>query len=454
MKNDGTNDGTNDGAKVELDQKDLEAAMDAVAAKAAQAALETVRAEREKAEAERAEAEKAKEREAEEAKAVEEAEAAQNAKIEALVEAKVAERIEKSKARVLDTGVPARPGTLVDKLDDESRQFVGTLKQACSCESRDAAIDTMKDYFKSRPQLRAPLNTGDGEGTGSSHADYMLPTVVSDMIVTQEYEKMEFVPLCRQFTPSKIRGVVPKLGTVSVVSKAEGASYTESTPTLSRDQWYAYSFGAFAKLTMETIEDTEEYDIVALIRDEFSGALAAEKDKQMLIGQNSDAPYGLYYTSGLSSYAAGGALSYDVLVELEYTLAKQYRDTEACVWVGSDTNLKRIRKLKDSDNRPIFERAYAPGVGGDLNKGMYPRVMNYKYVNAGTHVPNNYLFFGRPNDYWIWNRKGIVMDLSDKGYDGSNDAWLNDEFWLKIKERYDGLCARTQGWVYADGITG
>ena len=426
-------------------KEELEAAIneraEALASRMAESILDRMDARRAKSEQDAAEA---RAQEAADLVAATERAAAEEKRLNDLVEQKVKERIEASPAmrpNLMPT-VPARPGTMIDKLDDESRSFVGALRAAADNEH---PREVLKDWFKGR----AVLNTGDGEGTGSSNADYLLPTGLSDMIVREMAEIVQFEPLCTQFTKKKSRGVVPKLSNVTMYSKAEGVSHTESTPTLSRDLWYAYSFGAFAKLTKETIEDSE-YDIVGVIRQQFAEALAAEKDKQLLIGQNSDAPYGLYYTASLDTYALSGDLSYDALVELEHTIDARYRDTRRCVWVGSDTNLKRIRKIKDNDGRPIFERARTAGDG----TGVYPTVLGYRYVNAKGHFPDTQMHFGMPEHYWVWNRQGLVVDLSEHGYDGTADAWLNDEMWLKIKQRFDGMVTLTNAWVKATGISG
>ena len=68
-------------------------------------------------------------------------------------------------------------------------------------------------------------------------------------------------------------------------------------------------------------------------------------------------------TGGVSTAMSGsyggssitGAPTYNNLIDMEYSIIAPYRQSRSCYWLAADKTLGLLRKLTDSQNRPIWE---------------------------------------------------------------------------------------------------
>lgn len=80
-------------------------------------------------------------------------------------------------------------------------------------------------------------------------------------------------------------------------------------------------------------------------------------------GDGSSEPNGIVTASGTGVTAANStsqvtAILYDSLVDMQHSVDPAYREGGECKWMMHDSSVKVIRKIKDSQSRPIFVPGY------------------------------------------------------------------------------------------------
>lgn len=126
---------------------------------------------------------------------------------------------------------------------------------------------------------------------------------------------------------------------------------------------YKYSSKSIA-LPFELLQDSM-FDIEAYIKRLLSLRLGRIQDKHHVIGTGTGQPHGVVTKSTLGKTGTTGQTTtviYDDLVDLEHSVDPAYRATAR--YMMHDSTLKALRKIKDSQSRPIFVPGYETGNPG------------------------------------------------------------------------------------------
>ena len=127
--------------------------------------------------------------------------------------------------------------------------------------------------------------------------------------------------------------------------------------------------------------------------------------------------------------ATGGATGYTYtgLVTLQHSVDPAYRRMPNCMWMMSDTALRQVRLLLDTQNRPIFVPGYTVGsqaVGGEPDTIMGHRLV----INQDMPVPAanaRSVAFGDFSKYFIREVQGIqVVRLNERFADALQVAFF------------------------------
>lgn len=136
------------------------------------------------------------------------------------------------------------------------------------------------------------------------------------------------------------------------------------------------------------------------------------KNTKFTVGAGTTEPTGLLTAAVASANtfvpAAGNATSvtYDSLVELEHIVDPAYRSEPTAKYMFHDSTLKAIKKLKDSQARPIW----LPITEASLGKGAGGTILNHGYV-VNNDMPvmaanANSILFGDFSKYKVRNVAG------------------------------------------------
>lgn len=168
---------------------------------------------------------------------------------------------------------------------------------------------------------------------------------------------------------------------------------------------YKYSSKSIA-LPFELLQDSM-FDIEAYIQNLLRLRLGRIQDRHHVLGTGTGQPHGVVTKSTVGKTGATGQTTtviYDDLVDLEHSVDPAYR--AACKYMMNDSTLKALRKLKDSNQRPIFVPGYEQGnPGGAPDRIMGREIVINQYVAAMAASAKSILF----GDF----SKYLVRDVMD-----------------------------------------
>lgn len=128
---------------------------------------------------------------------------------------------------------------------------------------------------------------------------------------------------------------------------------------------YKYSSKKIA-LPFELLQDSF-IDIEAYIQAVLAVRLGRITNTHFTTGTGTGQPRGIVTAAGVGKTGTTGQTTtviYDDLVDLEHSVNRAYRLSRGCGWMMADSSLKVVRKIKDSQGRPIFVPGYEIGRPG------------------------------------------------------------------------------------------
>jgi len=175
----------------------------------------------------------------------------------------------------------------------------------------------------------------------------------------------------------------------------------------------------------ELVEDSTEIDVVRLIIGLFAERLAEEEDKVITAGTGTGQPTGLTNCT-IASVACSGNLDFDDIINLIHLLPAKYRTSAK--FLINNSNIRELRKVKDSQNRYIWQDSVAPGQPATIYG--YPVIEN-------NWVPESEIYFGDyKRGYWLGDRRRMTVKVSDV----AGTAWEQDQIGIRVVERIAGNC--------------
>ncbi len=174
----------------------------------------------------------------------------------------------------------------------------------------------------------------------------------------------------------------------------------------------AYKYSSKTVLVPFELLQDSAVDIEAFVARKLGERLGRITNEHFTVGDNTDKPQGVVPFSTLGKTGANGqttSVTYDDLVDLEHALDPAYR--RRARWMLHDQTLKAIKKLKDSQGRPLWQ----PGLAvrePDTILG-YPFVPNQDMPQMAASAKS--ILFGDFSNYWIRRVTGIeLFRITDK----------------------------------------
>ena len=117
---------------------------------------------------------------------------------------------------------------------------------------------------------------------------------------------------------------------------------------------------------------------------------------------------------------------FDDIINLIYALPTKYRRNAQ--FLVNNANIRELRKVKDSNNRYIWQDS--PAAGQPATIYGYPVIEN-------NWVPESEIYFGDYKQaYWLGDRRKISVTVSNI----AGDAWSRDQIGIRVVERIAGNC--------------
>lgn len=326
-------------------------------------------------------------------------------KIEAVIDRRVEARLKNQKFKSVNAS------KLYGEMDlDKAGQFTGDEK----------IIGFWKALVKNDHVALKALSEGVAADGG-----YLFPDEFKDELIKDLAEPTRMRGLVRVVKMNKDIMKVPKMGSSPrVFWTSENAVKSTTTASFDQKTLTSYKMASILYCSDELVDDSS-LDIVKLVIDLFAEAIAEEEDKVITAGSGVGRPTGLTNCT-IASVACSGNLDFDDIINLIYLLPSKYRRNAK--FLANDNNIREMRKIKDSQNRYIWQDAVAPGQPATFHG--YPVIEN-------NNVPESEIYFG---DYKMTYWYGIRHDMRVKVSDVAGNAFERDQTAVRIVHRAAGNC--------------
>ena len=197
--------------------------------------------------------------------------------------------------------------------------------------------------------------------------------------------------------------------TGEIVGQNVTVGRADTTFQLTTMDVYKYSSRDIA-IPFELLQDSF-IDIEAYIQNVLASRLGRITNQHFTTGNGSGQPFGVVNRASTGKVGTTGQTTtviYDDLVDLEHSVDPAYRSNNGVGYMMNDLSLRNIRKIKDTQGRPIFVPGYEQG-----NPGGAPDRLMGRPIIISQEVPqmaanNKSILFGDFSKYIIRD----VMDLT------------------------------------------
>jgi HK97 family phage major capsid protein len=199
--------------------------------------------------------------------------------------------------------------------------------------------------------------------------------------------------------------------TLTYEDTADSATTTDPTPLGSVSIQTKKARG-LVLLDRELLEDSA-IDVTALVASLMADKIAVDRDRQFTKGVGGKFPTGFMTNTSIATKNSGssGAFLFDGLIDLTYALPNQY--AENGTFMTSRASMGLIRKLKDSQNRYLWEPSNQAGTPATLNG--YPIVAN-EHMAAAAAASKSLIFADFKRLYMAVNKIGLSVQRLDEKY--------------------------------------
>jgi HK97 family phage major capsid protein len=228
--------------------------------------------------------------------------------------------------------------------------------------------------------MQREIKAAQSVGTNSA-GGYLVPaTIVAQLLVEMKmYGGMRDVATILQ-TASGEQMSWPTMDDTSNVGElvAENAAAASQDLTFGTVAMSTYKFSSKVfTVPFELLQDSA-VDVIPIVNAAAAERIARAQNTFFTTGTGTAQPRGVVTAAALGKTGLVGqtlSVIYDDFVDLEHSIDPAYR-AQGCQWMMNDASLKVMKKLKDSQNRPLW----LPGLSG-LDSGVAaPTFMGYPYV--------------------------------------------------------------------------
>ena len=235
--------------------------------------------------------------------------------------------------------------------------------------------------------------------------------------------------------------VYPVMSAYSTAEKREeGSALPSSDPTFTNITLGAIKYGVLVPVSNELLTDAG-FNIESVIAEQAGNALGYILNEAHTTGDGTGDPNGIVTAagSGVTGTGTAGIASYDEIVDLVFSVDAAYRQRQTSGFMVSTGAAAELRKLKDGDNRFLYE----------LRVGEPDQFMGFT-VNENVHMAApttdaKSILFGDLNNYKVRLAGGIQVAQS------ADYAFNTDVTTFRVIARADGDLANADAVKYFIG---
>ena len=285
---------------------------------------------------------------------------------------------------------------------DESQALRAMLKgglSALSQEQRGAMA------ARQNPDIQAAMSTTTGSEGGYTVATEFSRSLIEAM---KQMGGVRAVASAIQ-TATGAQMLFPTADATSEEGEIVGENVAVSTgeTTVGQANMGVYKYSSKSiELPFELLQDSF-IDIEAYIKSLLALRLGRIQNRHQTVGTGTGQPRGIVTGASVGKTGATGqttSVTYDDLVDLEHSVDPIYR--AAAGWMMHDDSLKVVRKIKDTQGRPIFVPGYEQGNPGGAPDRLMGRIININQNMAPMAANAKSILYG---DY----KKYLIRDVMD-----------------------------------------
>lgn len=359
---------------------------------------------------------------------------------------------------------------LVQQADDAN----AWIKQLEDSDKRERDIDEAMRKLMSQPRQDGLLDRPDSEGLWSRS---WLPGMsefrdlraeqravgTSGAFIPVQYASTWFDALRKRVTvldagplivPVQHAGSVkvPRVtSSVTVSALAENAAITPADPALSDVTLDPKKFAAMTLVAREALEDSSP-ELRSVVADCLLRDVGVELDRQLIVGDGTGQNMrGLRniagVTTGASTGANGASLTFAHLADTLAAAEAANTDPDRLVWFMSSRTWGSVRKLVDSQNRPIVSVNPVDGIARTL-WGKPVAVSNNLPVNEtkGTSTDCSAIILADMSQVVVAQAREVELSISE------DYAFNADQVAVRVTCRYDIGVPQPTALTITDGI--
>jgi len=302
---------------------------------------------------------------------------------------------------------------------------------------------------KTRHPMLADVKAVMTEGTPAS-GGYLVPTEFYMEVIRLLRDASPIMQIANILPMSTWKRLIPRqLSNVSVGWVTEGGAKPVVNTGFGQLEQVAKVMAAVIKCTDELLRDSA-INLTAFLSQLISESMALEIERVALSGDTvaGDPFPGILTTSGVNVTTMGGAtVNFDDIIELLYSL--NAANSQNAVIALNRTGLKKLLKLKDSQNRYLWQPPVGsiPATIWDVPYVICPTIPN----NLGSGTDCTAAVFGRfSRALLISPREGLAVKVSQDAYDAgdSSNAFMQDQTWLRFTQALSIDVAQPSAFSY------
>ena len=209
-----------------------------------------------------------------------------------------------------------------------------------------------------------------------------------------------------------------KTSGVTVTWEDENDTTTETSFSLGSVSVPVKKARAIVRISNELLEDSA-VNILDLLSTLFAETFAIEEDKVLTVGAGGKQPQGFMTSGSISTVNSGssGAFTMDGLLDLIYALPEQYAGNASLM--VKRASVAALRKLKDSQNRPLWEPSAQAGQPASIYG--YP-VRTNEWMPAIAAAAKAAIFADFKRLYLVADRVGMTIKRLDEKYADTDET--------------------------------
>lgn len=185
---------------------------------------------------------------------------------------------------------------------------------------------------------------------------------------------------------------------------SENAQHNEQDVVFGQKQLDAYLYSSkIIRVSWQLLQDSY-FNMDAFLAAKFGERLGRITNRHFTVGTGSSQPNGVVTASTAGkTLASSSAITFDEMIDLKHSVDPAYR--QGARWMFHDSTLKALKKIKDSQNRPLWRAGYAENEPDTIDGDPYTINQHMPEMEASAKS----VLYGNFQKYWIRDVREMTM---------------------------------------------